>query len=397
MDAPVDSQHAVVELAAAGLVGEGLLPIPLGRRPGAPPRSRPEPQRLDSALLELGRRLAEQEGTSQRTQRSRLLLAETLFAVREGIPLEEELESLPLLRARRLPDDRDEAWSIGDLRRRNERRRVFARPGTDAEDGEDDGSSLEAPLDPKRAVQELSGAIGEPVWLVGAAVGAAARAPVPAAGPLASAVLCSEAIRSDPLERQPLLQRLTADDGDTVRNAIRALLTGRVADNAMEGELYYVRSQDSEQAENQKTLEILLRLLNRPWSIVRPALIESLPHALVEDLLVKAVDAGVLHDLLREALDEPVDWSMVEQSEALHLLRHLFETAPGKKAAWRAMPLHRGSTVNAAPLMSGHFTSQGIFGRRRISLRKSACLPPILKQPTSIMIFRDWIMTASSV
>ena len=366
VEAPVDSQHAVVELAAAGLVGEGLLPIPLGRRPGAPPQSRPEPQRLDSALLELGRRLAGPEGTSQRTRRSRLLLAETLLAVREDIPLEEELESLPLLRARRLPDDRDEAWSIGALRRRNARQRVFARPGTDAEDGEDDGSSLEAPSDPKRAVQELSGAISEPVWLVDAAVGAAARAPVPAAGPLASAVLCSEAIRFDPLERQPLLQRLSADlgvlaadDGDTVRNAIRALLTGRVADDAMEGKLYYVRSQDSEQAENQKTLEILLRLLNRPWSMVRPALIESLPHALVEVLLVKAVDAGVLHDLLREALDEPVDWSMLEQSEVLHLLRHLFETTPEKKAAWRAMPLHRGIDGERGPIDGRTFRLAG--------------------------------------
>ena len=55
--------------------------------------------------------------------------------MREDRPLGEDLGKLPLLRAHKLPEERDEPWSVGQLRRYTERRRVFARPGVD--DGSD--------------------------------------------------------------------------------------------------------------------------------------------------------------------------------------------------------------------------------------------------------------------
>jgi hypothetical protein len=69
IDAPVATQEAVAELAREGLLGEGLLPIPFGRRPESLGTLHPEPERLDRALLGLGKLLvAGHEGT-QSTQR----------------------------------------------------------------------------------------------------------------------------------------------------------------------------------------------------------------------------------------------------------------------------------------------------------------------------------------
>ncbi len=340
VDAPLEAQRAVVELAVAGLVGAGLFPVPLGRRRGAVSAARPDADRLDSALLELGRRLAEEEGSSQRARRSRLLLAETLLSARGDRPLDEQLAGLPLLRALSLPDGRDDAWSVAELRRQTERHRVLARPG--AEDGDDD-ASLESPSDPKRAVSDLAQALGENAWLVDDSVASTTGVPVPTPKALASAVLHADAIRSAPSARVPLLQRLAASGTDpTAHRAMRTLLNGRTVTTGEE-ELFFVRSQDSDRGPHRKTLEILLRLLDRSWAAIEPALVEPLPLALVEELRVRAVDAGRFHRLLDECLQRRVDWARIERPDALHLLRWLFGTASEERARWRAMPLHRGA------------------------------------------------------
>ena len=340
LDVPVDCQRAVVELATEGIVGEQFIPVPFGYRPGNPYSSRPDLARLDRALLELGRRLGLTEGVSQRSQRSRILLAEKLLEVRINQTLPEMLANLPLLRARRLPDDKDEAWSVGDLRREVSRLRVFAR--LRATDGTD--VSIDSPSDPKQATIDLSEALGENVWLVDAAVASTAGVSPPAAEWLAQAVLRATAIGSSLPQRSPLLKRLSElTESPTVHRAVRMLLTGR---NPGDEEIFYVRSQDSKRDANRQTLEILLRLLGRSWCVVESELIDPIPHALVENLNVRAVDSGVLFQILNECLKFSVDWKSLDTSEAIHLLKQLFATTQVERQHWRLMPLHRGVDGN---------------------------------------------------
>jgi hypothetical protein len=372
VDAPLTSQQAVAEIARLGLVGDGLLPLPLGRSPESARTSRPDPERLDRALLELGQLLAGGDGSPQRTHLSRLLLAETLLAVRDERPLGAVLSQLPLLRAHRLPEEKDEAWSVGQLRRETDRHRVFARRSVDERA---DSDAQEAPSDFRRAVKELAEAISENAWLVDGAVAATTHAPVPATSALAVAVLQTASLRSSPAQRVALLGRLAADATDaTVRRAIRALLTGREPAAGEKLPLFCVRSQDSDKDANRKTLGILLRLLDRSWCAVAPELVEPLPYALVDDLHVRTVDPGVLHQLLGECLDESTDWSRLDDSDVLHLLVHLHGTKPDERARWRAMPLHRGTRGD-----------RGSFDDRALRAAGELRLPPELESEIRLL------------
>ena len=127
-------------------------------------------------------------------------MAERLLAVRGPRPLGNELAALPLLRAQRLPDDKDEAWSVSNLQQAASQLRVFFRPNPGEEAG-----SIEFPPDSKQAAMELADAIGESVWLVDAAVASMAEIPVALPEALASAVLCSTTIESDTSRRIALL------------------------------------------------------------------------------------------------------------------------------------------------------------------------------------------------
>ncbi|WP_294539771.1 hypothetical protein [uncultured Rhodoblastus sp.] len=71
-------------------------------------------------------------------------------------------------------------------------------------------------------------------------------------------------------------------------------------------------------------------------------LVEPLQHAIVEDLHIKAVDAGVLQGLLGECLCRNPDWSSLDRSKIIHMIKNLYATAVEDRARWRAMPLHRG-------------------------------------------------------
>lgn len=337
VETPVDSQPAVAELAAEDVIGEGLFPMPLGRRRGeSPPAPQLDQKRLDCALSALGRRL-EAGGESERLRRSRLLLAEVLLSRRSDRPLG-DLEGLPLLRAMRLPEDREEAWSVADLRLRSKDHRVFASRVSEDSDDDMDGAQPER-RSGKQAVTELAKALHEAVWLVnGEAVASVANVPSPSPEALAGAVLRAEAF-PDPAHRKPLLMHLAPDasDNTNVHRAARVLLAGRAADVVGEdAELFHVR------AGNGQALRILLHLLDRSWCAVQGTLVESLSQEVLEALSVGQVDHQVLHRLLGDCLDKPVDWSGLNDGEALHLLQDLYGAMPEEQECWRRMPLHRG-------------------------------------------------------
>ena len=341
VETPVGTLRAVVELAVGGgVIGEGLFLLPVGRRPGD---SRPTPnvdkERLDCALSALGQRLGA-GGESERLRHSRLLLAETLLSIRPDRPMDDHLRGLPFLRAIRLPEDKEEAWSIADLRRQIENRRVFASPASeDPEYDGPNGTQPERTSDPKRALIELAMALHETVWLVhgDAVASVAADVPSPALGTLAGAVLQAEAF-AEPARRTPLFHRLASNISDdaNVRLAARALLVGRTVDVVgCDTELFQVR------AGHQRALLILLRLLDRSWCAVDRRLAGSLSQDTLKALSVGQADLEALHRLLDECLDRPVDWTALSDEEALHLLSHLYSAEPEAQQRWRRMPLHR--------------------------------------------------------
>jgi hypothetical protein len=381
--APVASLSAVVELAAEGIVGPGLLPIPFGRRPADD--SGREPACLDRALLELGQRLSKNDGASQRVLRSRLILAETLLSMRDQArPLGDVLGGLPLLRALRLPEGTDDAWSVRQLERELLRHRVFSRASAD--DG-GDSAALESPSDPRRAVTDLAEAVGDSAWLVEAGVGAMAGAPIPTVVELAVAVLAADSLQDEPSRRGGLLKRLASDAMDpTVCRALRAVLTGRVSASAANQDLFYVRRGDSEKVANLGTLRILLGLLGRPWCAVEPDLVAHLPRSLPESLSIKEVDHGILHRLLDECLCRPVDWTHLEHLDVLHLLQHLYGTEPAEHVRWRSMPLHRTASGGRGPL---HDRARRVIGELRLPPGLEAEIQILEPDPAVADLYRD--------
>jgi hypothetical protein len=292
--------------------------------------------------------------------------------MREDRPLGEELGTLPLLRAHKLPEEKDEPWSVGQLIRQTQCRRVFARPGTDDESG---SNTPDSPSDPKRAAKDLAEAIGDNVWIVDDVVASTAGVPVPTTTELAAAVLLSNSIHSPAAQRIALLRRLGQDATQPVIcRAMHTLLTGQRFEPGKEPELYYVRSQDSGKDANQKTLDILLHLLGKPWRAVEAKLVEPLRHVLVESLHIKAVDGGVLHSLLAECLAEVTDWTLIDRTEILHLLQYLYGTTADDRVRWRAMPLHRG--------VDGE---RGSFDERALRVVGEMRLPPELESEIRLL------------
>ena len=372
--APVDTQHAVAELATERVLGKGLFPVPFGRRASESGLvSQLNQQSLDHALSTLGRRL-QTEGDSERATHSRLLLAEVLLSKRDERPLG-DLARLPLLRAIG-PGDREHAWTIAELRRQVESCRVFANPIAHVADYEDsEGPEPERPSDPKRAVTELANALDETVWLVNdevlGCIGTDAPSPMPEA--LANSVLRIHSF-ADAAQRQPLLMRLapSISHNTNVRLAARVLLAGRAAHVVgHDAELFNVRDG------NNRVMHILLRLLNRSWCAVQGMLVESLSQDTLDDLSVAQVDPAALHRLLCECLDEPVDWTGLNDADALQMLQGLYGATLEEQQRWRTMPLHRG--------VDG---TRGAFGHeaRRSSGRTAELrLPPQLESDVRLL------------
>ena len=334
LNAPLESQRAVAELAAEGVIGEGLIPVPFGSELESLP-SRPDPERLDSALRVLGRWLAA-SGESERLRHSRLLLAETLLSIRDDNRPLNDLETLPLLRTTRMPEEREEAWSVCKLRRQTDTYRVFANPPPVKDS---DVHQPEHLSDPKRAVAELAAAIDDDVWIViDARVAALAGTPSPTPDVLARTVIGEKTFHPEPAQRKHLMIRLARDGGPHVC-AVRALLAGRTpTEVGQDTELFFAPRQS---VHEQQTLNILLRLLGQSWRAVNVELVESLSHNLIQDLSVSRADARALHRLLNDCLNETVDWAGLSDEGVLHLLQHLYGGMTEDQERWRAMPLHR--------------------------------------------------------
>ena len=341
VEAPVGTLRAVVELAVGGgVIGEGLFLLPVGRRPGdSRPTLNRDKEPLDRALTALGQRL-EAGGESEQLRNSRLLLAETLLSIRPYCPVVPPLSELPFLRAISLPEDKEEAWRIVDLRRQIENHRVFASPAS--EDPQYDSTNRARPertSGPKRAVMELAMALDETVWWVDGDAVAAVATDVPSPEPetLAGAVLQAKAF-AEPARRTPLLRRLTSNisGNANARLAARALLARRAVEVVgRHTELFQVR------AGHQRELLILLRLLDRSWCTVDRRLAGSLSQDTLEALSVGQADLEALHRLLDECLVRPVDWTALTDEEALYLLGHLYSAEPEAQRRWCRMPLHR--------------------------------------------------------
>ena len=329
VETPVDTVQAVVELTKRdGVIGEGLFLLPVGRGSGdSRPTLNLDGKRLDCALAALGQ-LLKAGGESERSRHSRLLLAETLLSIRPDGPMDDYLRGLPFLRAIRLPDDKEEAWSIADLHGHIEKHRVFARP-----------ASQDLTTDPKRAATELAAALGEAVWLVnGNAVESAADVPIPEREALAGAVLQAETF-AKAASRSPLLHRLTSSVSvePDVRLAVRVLLAGRGGDVVgRRTELFWAGDR------RRRALLILLRLLGQSWRAVDGQLVGSLSQDILEHLSVSQADLNALHGLLDECLSGRVDWTVLGDEEAQHLLESLHSADLEGQLRWRRMPLHRG-------------------------------------------------------
>ena len=337
----IDCQPALRELASDDAIGERLFPVPFGRRrrdwSSAPHLDQ---ERLDDALIALGKRL-EVGGESHRLRHSRLLLADALLARRDDRPMGKGLAGLPLLRVSRFPIEQEEAWTVDDLSRSVDARRVFAGPSWDASDNDRmDGNSIERPPNLKQAVAELGKALDDDVWLVSGNVVASLAADVPLPRPkaLAIAVLQAETL-GEPAARKPLLMRLAKQDLEKthVRGAARVLLAGRpAAEIGDDAGLFHDRT------ESRRALYLLLRLLDRPWCVVAQALVERLPQETLDALSVRQADSRALHSLLSECLETPVNWTGLSDEEAATLLQHLHGTTDEEQEHWRRMPLHRG-------------------------------------------------------
>ena len=341
VETAVDSLQAVVELAVDGVVGEGLFLLPVGHRPGdSRPNLNRDRGRLDRALSALGGRL-ETGSESERLKHSRLLLAETLLSLRPDGPMNDHLRGLPILRAIRLPEGKEDAWSIADLRRQIEPCRVFASPASEARERDGSGTRPERISDPKEAVTELAMALDEPVWLVNGDAVASVATDVPSPEPetLAGAVLQAGEF-AEPASRMPLLLRLVSNvsENANVRLAARALLVGRAVDVVGYRTALFLAGGGPHRA-----LLILLGLLDQSWRAVDVQSVLPLSRGILDDLSVGEVDLGALHRLLDECLDGRVDWTALTEEEVLHLLEHLYSAEPEAQRRWRRMPLHRDS------------------------------------------------------
>ena len=334
VEAPLESQQAVRELAARGIIGEGLMPVPFGtgRNRGQPSPTHADQALLDRALRALGNGLAE-EGASSRLRHSRLMLAESLLAAREGLP-DDGLASLPLVRVNRLPDGSEAAWSISAVVDAGSKHRAFASPSWDG-DGEGD-----RPVDPREATRELAEALGEDVWFVSAwRVAVATNTPAADADGLAAAVLRADRL-AGPDRRGALTERLALAVGGSrsARRAVRTLLVGqRIPADASEVELLSPTS-DRER----KSLELMLGIVGQPWRLVARPMFKAFSEEQAELLRVRRVGSSSLQRLLQRAVDdEAAAWDRVDEDSAVHLLDHLHAAVRDRLELWERMPLHR--------------------------------------------------------
>lgn len=328
---PIDAKalQGVNALAREGVFGNGLFPGLFQEENQT--QSAPDPGRLDRALQAIGKQLADQN-LSGNAKRTRLRLAEALFAVRRADRPLGDLESLPLIRAARLPGDVKTPLSVAELHRQVRLGRAFA--GT-------------VP-DPKSAVGDLADALGEDAWFVGRQPPGTELVPPPTNAELAKVVLRAPSF-APPLKRKALLQRIAQQPEEQyVSKAIRTLLAGRAA----EADLRMFFAQSTAEG---RTLDILLQLSRGstagiPEELV--ALVQQWNPEVREALSISPASTRAFHDLLG-ALHGATTWAELDDDDALHLLQRLHGSMSEDWQRWCGLPLHRCTDGIRKPIVDG--------------------------------------------
>ena len=342
---PAEALTGVSALAAEGVFGSGLFPYLFPKAKEA--QSSPDPSRLDRALHAVGKQLSS-EVLSGNAKHTRLRLAEALFAVRCSDRPLGNLESLPLIRATRLPSSEEVPLSMSELRHQIGLGRAFA-------------GDAEHPGQPAgRAVSNLAAALGKDVWFVSRKP-AGIELPSPTSAELAKVVIRAPAFappeQRDALLRQLVdtLRRLLGDEVEQyeerhVRTAVRALLVGRSAAESSDLTIFFAESSDE-----RRTLDILLPHSRGSGAQVPKELtplVRRWEQDVTVDLSITRADAGAIHDLLG-AVGNTTNWAELKDDDALHLLQHLHVSTDDGWQRWYALPLHRRSDGTRAVVVDG--------------------------------------------
>ena len=346
VEAPLGSQQAVAELAAQGMFGEGLMPVPFGteRQRAESLRSHADQAGLDQALYALGDRLAH-DSASSRLRQSRLVLAEALLAVRDGLP-DGGLELLPLVRVYRLPAGSEDACSIRALIDAGSKHRAFTSP---FRDGDGEGTR---PADPREAARELEDALDEDVWFATASrVSAAVETPTADTDGLATAVLRAERFAGTD-GRRALTERLgrAVDKSESARQAVRTLLVGQRIPAAASGTELLAPTSERER----RSLELLLGIVGQPWRLLERQMLRTFSEESVELLRVRLVNSASLQRLVQRAVDDgAAAWSLLGEDSARHLVGHLVMAMRDRPELWDRIPLHRFEDGSRGALRDG--------------------------------------------
>jgi len=334
-----ESYQAVVEAAQENLIGSHLIPVPLGCDAPTNIESLSEitTQKISALIQSIGKKNTDKK-SSQNKRISRLMLAESLLAVTGIDILDEQMRQLPLIRAQKLPDEKDESLSISNLMDFGKQYRVFFRPVLG--EGIDKDPEI---FHPKKSVRMLADAVGESFWLVDQSVSKVVDLPSPEAHELAEAVLSSKAIRSTIKNRVTLVQVLQryVINNSVVRLAMLSLLTGRILANEEECKLYCVLSKDLTGLENKRSVKTLLELIGRSWWYVDAQLVDSIPYNIFEHLGISDVDYEVLQKLLLQCFEMSVDWSEMSKDDIVQILTRMHSMVPAYYETWKKIPLHR--------------------------------------------------------
>ena len=328
-----EALQGVNALAREGVFGNGLFPGLFQEENET--QSAPDPGRLDRALHTVGKQLTDQD-LSGNAKHTRLRLAEALFAVRRPDRSLGDLESLPLIRAARLPGDVETPLSVAELHRQVRLGRAFA------------GADVPTVPDPKSAVGDLADALGECAWFVGRQPPGAEHLPPPTNAELAKVIVRAPSF-APPLKRKALLQRIAQQpDEQYVSKAIRTLLAGRAAEADLR--MFFAQSP----AEG-RTLNILLRL-SRGSSAGIPeelvALVQQWNPEVRETLSISPASTRAFHDLLG-ALHGATTWAELDDDDALHLLQRLHGSMSEDWQRWCGLPLHRCTDGIRKPIVDG--------------------------------------------
>ena len=363
---PAEALAGVSALAAEGVFGSGLFPDLFRETSGT--QSAPDPIRLDRALQALGGQLTNQD-LSGKAKHTRLRLAEALLDVRPYDRPLGDLQSLPLIRAMRLPTGEEVPLSVSELRHQIRLGKAFssayaAHPGQLA-----------------RGVRNLAEALGEDVWFLTRNPPGIEDLPSPTSAELAKVVILARSL-APPEQREGLLQwfvdklRLVPTERmqPHVRAAVRALLVGRSVAGGDDFTIFFAENSDE-----RRTLDILLPHVRGSCAQIPDelrALVRRWEPEVTEVLSIAYADAQAFHDMIGAAGNAA--WAEIKDDDALHLLQHLHVPTDYGWQRWYALPLHRRSDGTRTVVAEGQTY-------RAAAYRELPPVPPALESRLTIL------------